>query len=159
MSELKLSPPWNTFVNELKLLFGEDTDIRINYIEGSNEVLLYVDNPEKAYALTQILPNQRIYGNVCLNITVIPANNLNEATEDLFRKAFKGNPVLSNVLTVPSPYGSMNYALFRKQVVQFYNDELCDPHGNKSTLFEEIARDVFGEESGIFFCTDTDTPF
>lgn len=27
-------------------------------------------------------------------------------------------------------------------------------NGNRSTLYEEIARDLFGEDGDVFFCTD-----
>ena len=31
-----------------------------------------------------------------------------------------------------------------------------DINGNCSTLYQEIAKDVFGEDEGICFCTDTE---
>lgn len=155
MGKLKLSPPWITFVNELKALFGEDPDIRIVYWDGDDEVKLFVADAEKADALTQLLPAQRYYGNVMLKVTVVPANFATTEEADLYEKAFKGNPVMKEVLKVPAPWGEVDYAVFRKEVVQFYNDNLCDPHGNRSTLYEEIARDVFGE-GNVFFCTDNE---
>lgn len=155
MKELKLSPPWNTFVSELKALFGEDPDIKIVYDEDAYEVKLYVEDEAKAEALTQLIPEQRIYGNVALKVTIVPANSQDENGADLVEAAFKGNPVLKEVLRLKTPFGEYDYAIFRKEVVQFYNDDLTDPHGNESTLFEDIARDVFGD-TGVFFCTDSE---
>lgn len=152
---IKLSPPWNTFVSELKALFGEDPDIRIEYDDGSYEVKLYVEDAQKADALTQLIPEERIYGNVALKVSVIPADSKNASAADLVGAAFKGNPVLKEVLRVSTPFGDYDYAVFRKEVVQYYNDDLTDPHGNESTLFENIARDVFGD-TGVFFCTDSE---
>lgn len=149
----KLSPPWNTFVSELKALFGEDPDIRITFNEDSYEVKLFVANDEKAEALRQLIPEERIYGNVALKVTVVPANADSTNDADTFEKAFKGNPVLKEIMRLKTPFGEYDYAVFRKEVVQFYNDDLTDPHGNESTLFENIARDVFGD-TGVFFCTD-----
>lgn len=40
------------------------------------------------------------------------------------------------------------------KVVQYFNDDLGDAHGVCSTLYQEIAKDVFGEHEGIFFCTN-----
>ena len=154
MKELKLSPPWNTFVSELNALFGEDHDIKIVYNDEDMEVKLFVADSEKADALTQLLPAQRVYGNVVFTVTVVPANSDECSESDLIRKAFKGNPVLSSVEDVKTPFGSFSYAVFRKTVVQFYNDDISDINGNKSTLYADIARDVFGEGS-VFFCTDT----
>lgn len=153
--DLKLSPPWNTFVSELKALFGEDPDIKLQYDEDNYEVKLFVEDPVKADALTQLIPAQRIYGNVALTVTIVPANNLEGSTADLIEAAFKGNPVLKQVLRLRTPFGEYDYAVFRKEVVQFYNDNLCDVHGNESTLFEDIARDVFVSPD-VFFCTDSE---
>ena len=153
MEKVKLSPPWCTFVSELKALFGEDKDIRIQFDEDEYEVKLFVDDPAKADALMQLITPQRVYGNVVLKVTVVPANSAEESDADLIETAFKGNPVLKEMMRLQTPFGEYDYAVFRKDVVQFYNDNLCDPHGNESTLYEEIARDVFGE-SGVFFCTD-----
>ena len=153
MANLKLSPPWNTFVNELKALFGEDPDVKIDYKDGSYEVRLYVAGDEKAQALNELLPPERVFGNVAFKIYVIPANDGSNDYATTFEKAFKGNPVLKEVLRVSTPFGEYDYAVFRKEVVQFYNDDLTDPHGNESTLFENIARDVFSN-AGVYFCTD-----
>ena len=150
---LKLSPPWNTFVNELKLLFAEDPDVTVKYEDGSDEVILYVEGAQKADALTQIMPDQRIYGNVVINVKVVPANKPNTFEPNLFKLAFDGNPIVTRFISIPFPGSAMNYLEFRKQVVQFYNDELSDPHGNKSTLYEDIAKDVFGD-CNVFFCTN-----
>jgi len=152
-NNLKLSPPWVTYVSELKALFGEDPDIRIEYRDDTYEVKLFVDGADKADALSELLPAQRVYGNVVFSTTVAPANGLETGTAGLIEKAFKGNPALSDIMCVPTPFGEMQYVMFRKKVVQYYNDELCDPHGNVSTLYEDIARDVFGD-SDVFFCTD-----
>lgn len=153
--DLKLSPPWNTFVSELKALFGEDKDIRIEYDEDAYKVNLFVNDPKKAEALGLLIPEERIYGNVALKIAVIPANVNDMADADIVDAAFKGNPVLKEVLRLKTPFGEYDYAVFRKEVVQFFNDDLTDPHGNESTLFEDIARDVFGD-THVFFCTDNE---
>ena len=147
---LKLSPPWNTFVSELKALFGEDPDIKIVFNEEEYKVDIFVEDAAKADALTQLIPEERIYGNVALKIAVIPADKAGSTGANLIEAAFKGNPVLKQMLRMKTPFGEYDYAVFRKEVVQFYNDDLCDPHGNESTLFEDIARDVFGV-SDVFF--------
>ena len=152
---VKLSPPWNTFVSELKILFGEDPDINVQYYDGDYEVKLFVEGYAKANALTKLLPATRVFGNVVFNITIVPSNKATSAKASLIEEAFKGNPVLSEVMRVQTPFGEYDYAMFRKQVVQFYNDDLSDPHGYKSTLYQDIAKDVFGTSTDIFFCTDT----
>jgi len=48
----------------------------------------------------------------------------------------------------------INYVVFKPEVVQFWNDNLHDPHGLVSTLMEDVARAVIGEEDGVMFTTD-----
>ena len=73
-----------------------------------------------------------------------------------FQAALGGNPVFAftqvseGVFTIP-----LSYVVFKNRVVQFFADNLQDVNGNITTLYETIAKDVFGEIPGICFCTDT----
>ena len=156
MENMKLSPPWDTYVNEVKALFGEDPEIKIMYNEDSYTLKLFVDNTDKAEALTKLIPAEKEFGNVTLKIEVVPANSDDLSGDRLFKKAFLGNPIMKNVVTFESPFGEVTYAVFEKKVVQFFNDQMDDINGNKSTLFQECARDVFGMEHGVFYCTEAD---
>ena len=53
---LKLSPPWVTYINKIKALFGEDPDINIQYDNFSRRIKLFVNDPEKASCLFTLLP-------------------------------------------------------------------------------------------------------
>lgn len=156
MENMKLTPPWITYVHELEALFGEDPEIRIVHDGEANEVKLYVESATKADALSQLLPAEQTFGNVKLKVTVVPANLGAENPIALYEKAFAGNPVLSYVINRNTLIGSFNYVVFKNGVVQFFNDQLDDVNGNRSTLYQEIAKDVFGENNNaVFFCTDT----
>lgn len=53
------------------------------------------------------------------------------------------------------------YVVFKNCVVQFFNDNLNDPHGIVSTLYQDIAAEIFADmpfpqDGGICFCTDTE---
>ncbi len=154
MEKMKLSPPWITFVNEVKALFEEDEEIKIVYDDDGYVLKLYVDDSDKAMALTKLMPEQKEFGNVVLKIQIIPANADEYGIDQVFAKAFDGNPVLSGVFSFDSPFGVVNYAVFEKKVVQFFNDQMDDINGNKSMLYQDIARDVFGGDHGIFYCTE-----
>lgn len=156
MEKVKLSPPWDTFVHEIYALFDEDPDVSILFDRDEMEVKLYVESQKKADALMQLLPTEKEFGNVMLKITVVPVDVLGDSIEDLVTAAFEGNPVLSEIRSITSLLGSFSYAVFRKEVVQFYNDQLDDIHGNKSMLYQEIAKDVLGQQEGIFYCTDVE---
>ena len=108
-----------------------------------------------------LLPSLKMFGNVCLGITVIPDNNfaelpLNVATEDLFNMAFDRNPVFAFTKSITGIFSNtLTYVVFKNRVVQFFNDNLNDIYGNISTLYQEIASDIFADKvEGVCFCTD-----
>ena len=143
MAKVELSPPWVTYVNEVAALFKEDPQIKMQYDESNLELKLLVDNPAKAF------------GNVTLKIFVIPANRLRENKIEIYKAAFEGNPIVSRIETVTdSAWTYFNYIVFRKEVVQYYNDDLGDIDGIHSTLYQEIAKDVLEGGTGIYFCTE-----
>ena len=161
----KLSPPWATYVNELKALFGNDPDISIDYDEDECEVKLFVENVEKATALTYLLPIEKYFGNVSLYISIIPANEQDFlefdriSYKELFDIAFDCSPVYAFSKEVRGLYNNpFTYVVFKNKVVQFFNDNLNDIHGLVSTLYEEIARDVFEDAciEGVFYNTDVE---
>lgn len=151
---MKLSSPWVEFYREIEALFEQDDEVKVVYDEEKNEVKLYVENARKADALTQLLPAEKTFGNVTLKIIVIPANDLEISKADLIAEAFDGNPALSYVQHVDAVIGAFDYAVFQNRVVQFFDDNLSDINGNKSTLYENIAKDVFGTDVNVFFCTE-----
>ena len=157
MEKMKLSPPWFIYVNKLQALFKSDKDITFNFDEENYALKIYVADEEKAEALTKLLPMQKEFGNVVVNISIIPPNEVGGNLVDVFRKAFKNNPDVVDIFTAEGIFSNpINYVIFKKEVVQFFNDDLGDAHGVRSTLSEELAREVFGTPDGIYFCTDVD---
>jgi hypothetical protein len=155
---IRMAPPWIQYVNELKALFGRDPEISIQYDNDEYAVTLLVKNQTKADALTLLLPEEKVFGNVSLKVKVVPAN-MKMTEDELMRAAFNGNPALHDIVkrqaTMQTP--PFTYVIFKKEVVQYFNDELGDAHGNRSTLYQDIAKDLFsGIEgaNGVFFCTD-----
>lgn len=168
---LKLSPPWVTAENEIKALFGNDSEINIDYDNQNRTVTLKVDNPEKAAAISYLLPCTLYFGLVDFNITVIPSNTHEvivpidvPVNAELFDTAFKNNPVYAFSKTIEGIFSNkFTYVVFKNKVVQFFNDNLNDIHGNMNTLYESIARDLFnnndahyehGKLEGVCYCTD-----
>lgn len=158
MQNLKKISPWVEYYRKLVALFKKDPDIKIIYDEGINVIKMYINGQDKYEALSQLLPSEKKFGNVTLEIELIPCNDLKLSRTDLFRRAFSGNPVVTDVITIGQEIigstNDFNYIVFEKEVVQYYDDSLGDPHGNRSTLYQEIAKEVFGEQDGIYFCTD-----
>lgn len=152
--KLELSTPWVIYYRELEALFKEDPEVRVVYDEDAIEVKLYVENQDKADALTQLLPNEKEFGNITLKITVIPANKLSTDKVSLLKRAFRDNPALSFIAEHAVFGNSITYIVFKNAVVQYYTDNLGDVYGNYSTLYQDIAKDIFPEHDGIYFCTD-----
>ena len=69
-------------------------------------------------------------------------------------QAFEGNEAISCFYTGCGPTQDINYIAFDPIVVQFFNDQLDDINGLKTTLYADIAKEVFGQQDGIYFCTD-----
>lgn len=153
MKNTNLISPWENFYKEIEVMFGQDEDIEIEIDRENYEVILKVNNPAKADALTCILPTEKEFGAISVKITVVPANGKTRYTE-FFRQAFTGNPAFSYAESVDGLF-DVGYVVFVKEVVQYHNDNTGDINGNVSTLYQEIAKDIFRDIPGIFYCTDT----
>jgi len=123
---------------------------------------IYVEDNLKAAAIAKLLPMKKQFGNVSLYIVVIPANgklimrDVDHTTyKELFDLAFDGNPVYAFSHSVDQIFSNViTYIVFKNRVVQFFNDNLNDIYGNVSTLYQEIASDIFENVQGVCFCTD-----
>lgn len=164
MARIGLAPPWITYVNEVTQMFLYDPEVHVVYNNDECEVKLYVDTASKAAALTQLMPSEREFGNVVLRITIVPANNnvglpkfSNKAS--VYNAAFNGNGAFAFTKQVTGIFSNdLVYVVFKNKVVQFFNDDLSDIYGQCSTLYQNIAKDVFNDAEGVFFCTDAEEP-
>lgn len=165
MAKLNLSPPWVVYYRKLSAFFKEDPEVRIAYDDIEQEIKLYVSNAEKAVALENLLPNEQNFGNVTLYITIVPANqtcfdsvkagystNSNDIVRICFNnKAVVGVKVVDGIMT-----NRMTFVIFKKEVVQYFTDDIGDYHGICSTLYQDLAKEIFGSIDGVFFCTDNE---
>lgn len=155
MENIKMVSPWIGYYKEIKSLFQEDYTVKVKYDDSKNTIKLYVEDEEKADALAQLLPNRKVFGNITVNIDVIPANKVETPKIDLFRKAFEGNGAVAYIETVDNvSSNAFHFVVFQPEIVQYYNDDLSDINGLRSTLYQDIAKEIFGEREGIYFCTD-----
>ncbi len=149
---LNLQAPWVLYARKLKALFDKDPDIKVEYNHEDTEVKLYVEDADKANALSKILPECVEFGNIILLITVIPAN-VSDDYATLFQKAFQGNPAVAEIKENETVMeDKATYVLFEPEVVQFFSDDIGDYHGISSTLYQEIAKEIF-EDIPVHFCT------
>lgn len=152
--KMKLSPPWVEYYRKIEAMFGPDPDIRVEFDEDEMHIKLYVESHEKATALDELLPVQKDFGNVSVFIEVIPANDEPKRI-DYIKRAFEGNPAFSYATTIEGIMSNpISYVVFKPEVIQFWNDNMGDPHGITSTLMADIAKEIIGEDEGVIFSTD-----
>lgn len=169
MAKLNLSPPWVIIYHEMEAFFEDDQDILVVFDEESTKINIYVNDAEKANALTELLPVERNCGAVTLSINVIPANSIEETAlklkarasnvpiAELYSNALAGNPHVKEIITINGIFNNpMTYVVFKKEVIQYFNDSLGDINGVCSTLCQDIANDIFAEKTGVYFCTDVE---
>ena len=154
--DVKLSAPWEKFARELTAMFDKDPDVIVSPLrdEGDDKrIRVFVTGHDKCNAIGMILPQKQTFGGVTVHISVHESNKVMN-TIDLYRQAFSGNEAVSFVEECEVSGGKFNYVVFKPYVVQFFNDNIGNIYGMESMLMEDVARDVFNSESGIFFCTD-----
>lgn len=151
---MTLSPPWVTWVNELKSLFAQDKEVKVVADLEEMTVRVYVESEEKADAIAALLPETKEFGNVTLSVAVVPGNKTGDKFRDRFMTAFAGNPLYVETVGAECPLGVFTYVLWKADVVQFFNDNLGDVCGNKSMLPETVAKDVLKAQDGVYHCTE-----
>lgn len=164
MPVVNLSSPWVILYHEIKAMFAEDKDVKVVLNEKEYVISVYTNSCQKSAAISRILIKERVYGNVHVKIQVPPPNCTEEvkpmnSVEETYKEAFKNNPALSYTLRMSLPMVDENvYIVFRNKVVQYFNDNLLDVNGFKSTLYEDIARDIFENSMSEIPCFCTDVP-
>ena len=157
---LKISPPWVIYMNKLQALFDGDPQIAFNIDYTNMTVALSGYNGEKNAALQRLLPAEKKFGNVALKIVIDGpiANIAFQTQKDLFDAAFDGNPVYAYSVTPGNDvwFFSSTYVVFKNCVVQFFADNLNDCHGVISTLYQDIAAELFEDADlhGVYYNTD-----
>lgn len=164
MARIDLSPPWAIHYNELKAMFGGDKIANVIYDPDNKKIKLYVRDNTQAEALELILKTELEGG---WKVEIIPGNcsysTMIETTLDspldaikkAFDYTFYGSAVMCYTELVSGLFSNdLLYIVFRPEVVQYYNDSLGDIHGLCSTLYQDIAKDIFKPMDGVFYCTD-----
>ena len=101
-----------------------------------------------------------------LYITIIPANKTcfesikagySTNSNDIVRICFNNRAVVNVQVVDGIMTNKMTFVIFKKEVVQYFTDDIGDYHGICSTLYQDLAKEIFGSIDGVFFCTDNET--
>lgn len=153
---MKLAAPWVIWYREVEELFRDDKEVTFSFNEDEKKITLFVVDPIKADAIKKLLPEEKDFGNVTIAIDVV-TRTAEGSVIDLIKIAFAGNPALERILHLDTPLtGSVDYVMFKKEVVQFFNDDLGTPTGICSTLYQDIAKHILPEDAAVHYCTETD---
>ena len=154
----ELCSPWMVFFHQVEAFFREDDQVHAELDNDNYKISIYVDDDDKANALSMIIPKQKVLGNIIVTIDIIPANGTinpnNVYDPDVFKRAFKDNTAIVDFVHIDVKGLIMDFIMCKPIVVQMKNDSLHDPKGIVSTLYEDLASEIFVEHPGIFFSTD-----
>lgn len=164
---LKVLSPWMTLYHEIQAFFA--TDIGVHVVYEDDKINLYVEGDGyKAAALDILLKHEYTFGDKVISVNVIPANSTevinsknqlrksNKINQDVIFYALGGNDCYDYSRTISGIMSNpITYVVFKNKVVQYYVDNLFDIYGQRSTLYETIAKEIFSDElKGIFYCTE-----
>jgi len=171
-TKLGLSSPWDLYYREVEALFKHDKDIKVEMDDEELALNIIVKTVDKYAALIMLFPNFKKFGNVNLKINInlsisskIDLDKIEDVVDEYSRKPliailaqlFQDNPILSFIKTISGVFvNDLHYVVFKKEVVQYFADNLGDIYGQISTLYQDLAKDVIGELPGICYCTDCD---
>ena len=68
MANLKMVSPWIDFYHKTQAMFEQDKTVTVMFDEDEMTLKLYVKHQEKAEAISKLLPNEKVFGNVTLKI-------------------------------------------------------------------------------------------
>lgn len=151
-----LSSPWMLYYRRVAQLFEKDPHVEVTFNNDTYELKLVVSGQRKAKAIAQILPKTRKFGNVEVQTRVLCEEDKDSDSARVLRDAFEDNDAVSWIDTFTDPPGNqINYVAFEPCVVQYFSDNIGGIEGVTSTIYEEIAKDIFSETvKGTFFCTE-----
>lgn len=156
--KMKLSPPWITYYHKVQALFEKDDSVTVEFDEDNYCLNIIVERDiEKGEAIQKLLPSTKVFGNNIMKINVITIQEPKQIlTAQIFANAFKNNPVVEDVISASDILrDDQTYIMFQNKVVQFFNDNISDYNGVCSTLYQDIAEDVFRDFTDVHYCTST----
>lgn len=159
-TSLKIEAPWYRFYKILVSLFANDASINIKCSDVSNEIFAInftsVDT-RKLAAIRKVIGEERQMGNTRVLITY--SDEASPLSLDEFVAAFKDTGYLVDAKTAETPTGDpIFFPIMKKDIIQFYNDNLNDYYGNLSLTVTDAVKEVMDADNvpaNFFVSTDS----
>lgn len=148
--------PWFDLFHELEGLFAYDDDVTVDMDKVKLEIKLYVRGAAKAAALEWFLADRKAFGNIEVPVSVVPSND-GETTVSLLKTAFAGNPLVADIIAMPSEtpvLGDVAYLVAEPAVIQYDGDNLASPWGIETVTVEEALKDVVADLNNLLISSD-----
>lgn len=155
---LNIEAPWFTYFKEIYNLFEKDPELTVDSEltekdDGNYEFMIASKNGDKLNAIERLLGYGRVFGAIKVFIKYGYENVKDEDWAEVYRKAFEGNPYFQEVAEYQLPmFGTSTYAIFKKDIITFYNDNLGDYHGNDHYIVADLVKDIITDQN-IYICT------
>ena len=141
-------------------MFGRDPEVHVKDLAEIGECrysyMILISDKEKAKAIKAILPQNVKMGNIEIDLAILGPDEddidpLDKSDSEIYEKAFSENPIFEKTAVRSFGPFETSYCIFKKEVIQFWNDDLYDYYGNYSRLASDIARELFNP-SEIQYC-------
>ena len=155
-TEVALSAPWYTFAKTVKYIFEKDPDIAVTFADEVNGVLtitVETSSPKKLISIKKIVGSKRSYGNI--NVVIKYALTSNVITLEDYKLAFADTGLIDEIIETQDPMGA-DFVVVNRDLVQFYNDNIFDYHGNITMTLEEAILSIINmdeQAADIAICT------
>lgn len=161
--EVGMQAPWVVFHKGLFNLLNSDPDLAVEDTirdcgNGLYESHISSYNYEKLTALKKILKTEIDMGNITVRVVFDYEAPSDTITAEDWKTAFDGNPLFKELVNVPiTPDSSVNYAIFAREILTYFVDDLTDIYGNRHIIVADLVKQLSNETAGINVCTETFT--
>lgn len=158
-----LSSPWEIYKKRVYNVFAQDPDVNVveddpDTKDGVFSFSIESGNSEKLEAIKKVLKNDIPIGNITIHINFNDLSTGDVPTADDFAKAFNGNPLFDQIVSEDLPDGrTTDYAVFNREIVDYFNDDLSDYCRNGHAIAADIVREI-SKDTMVGICTKTLVP-
>lgn len=105
----------------------------------------YVNSKSRRAALGKYLPSSVAFGNITLINEVVEADGRISDEKSTFTDIFSNWESVSYIEKMSGWSPVLCWIVFKPTVVQYDNDNIQSPNGISTTLYEDLAREIFGK--------------